>query len=341
MTALLLVGLGVGGRAVVPAAAQEGPPTAQPSALPSDTSTVADPYLSFRVREWTLNDGLPEPLKEVAQTPDGYLWITTFDGLVRFDGVRFTRYTTGTTPVFRSHNLLGLYVAHDGALWAGGRDGWVYRLRGGTWTAFDLRDILSGHWVQGFAEDATGALWMGSTGPIAARFDGSTWARVQQPIRDVWPPLVADANGTIWTLLAATDAPGHPETLIGDGVVARWDGQRFVPVPDERWQGFVATQHGPLFHRVEDPTILRPPFVHGPRQPYCREVLFWDRMLDDRPVILPDGGTAPMQWGFAPDVAEACVQILEVRETAAIEATAPLSASVENVWGALSSGPDW
>jgi len=35
------------------------------------------------------------------------------------------------------------------------------------------------------------------------------------------------------------------------------------------------------------------------------------------------------------------VQILEVREAAAIEATAPLSASVENVWGALSSGPDW
>ncbi|NBC00725.1 MAG: response regulator, partial [Bacteroidetes bacterium] len=221
------------------------------------TSTVADPYLSFRVREWTLNDGLPEPLKEVAQTPDGYLWITTFDGLVRFDGVRFMRYTTDTTPVFRSHDLLGLYVAHDGALWAGGRDGWVYRLRGGTWTAFDLRDILSEHWVQGFAEDATGTLWMGSTGPIAARFDGSTWTRVRQPIRDVWAPLVADANGTIWTLLAATDAPGRSETLIGDGVVARWDGQRFVPVADERWQGFVATQHGPLFHRVEDPTTLR------------------------------------------------------------------------------------
>ncbi|NBB87383.1 MAG: NAD-dependent epimerase/dehydratase family protein [Bacteroidetes bacterium] len=63
-------------------------------------------------------------------------------------------------------------------------------------------------------------------------------------------------------------------------------------------------------------TTLRPPFVHGPRQPYYREAFFWDRMLDDRPVILPDGGTAPMQWVFAPDVAEACVRILEVPEAA-------------------------
>lgn len=226
-------------------------------ALPTDTSRSTDRYVSFRVRRWTLNEGLPTPLKAVAQTPDGYLWITTFDGLVRFDGVRFTRYTTDTTPVFRSHDLLGLYVTHDGALWTGGRDGWVYRLREGTWTAYDLSDILHGHWVQAFAEEADGTLWMASTGPVVARFDGTSWTHVSQPIRDVWTPLVADADGTIWTLLAAEDAPGRPETLISAGVVARWNGQRFVPVPDERWQGFVATQHGPLFHSVEDLAAAR------------------------------------------------------------------------------------
>jgi nucleoside-diphosphate-sugar epimerase len=63
-------------------------------------------------------------------------------------------------------------------------------------------------------------------------------------------------------------------------------------------------------------TTLRPPFVHGPRQPFYREQFFWDRMLDGRPIILPDGGDAPMQWVFAPDVAEACVRTLEVPEAA-------------------------
>jgi 2'-hydroxyisoflavone reductase len=61
-------------------------------------------------------------------------------------------------------------------------------------------------------------------------------------------------------------------------------------------------------------TIFRPPFVHGPRQPFYREQFFWDRMLDGRPIILPDGGDAPMQWVFAPDVAEACARAIEVPE---------------------------
>jgi len=63
-------------------------------------------------------------------------------------------------------------------------------------------------------------------------------------------------------------------------------------------------------------TTLRPPFVHGPRQPFYREQFFWDRMADDRPVILPDGGDARMQWVYVSDVAEACVRAIEVPESA-------------------------
>jgi len=59
-------------------------------------------------------------------------------------------------------------------------------------------------------------------------------------------------------------------------------------------------------------TTFRPPFVHGPKQPFYREQFFWDRLLDGRPIILPDGGGAPSQWAFARDVAEACVRAIEV-----------------------------
>ena len=45
-------------------------------------------------------------------------------------------------------------------------------------------------------------------------------------------------------------------------------------------------------------TTFRPPFVHGPRQPFYREAFFWDRLRDGRPIILPDGGESPMQWVF-------------------------------------------
>jgi 2'-hydroxyisoflavone reductase len=59
-------------------------------------------------------------------------------------------------------------------------------------------------------------------------------------------------------------------------------------------------------------TTFRPPFVHGPRQPFYREQFFWDRIRDGRPIILPDGGSSAMQWAFVDDVAEVCVRALEV-----------------------------
>jgi nucleoside-diphosphate-sugar epimerase len=63
-------------------------------------------------------------------------------------------------------------------------------------------------------------------------------------------------------------------------------------------------------------TTFRPPFVHGPRQPFYREQFFWDRLLDGRPILLPDGGETLMQWVFVDDVAEACVRAIEVPEAA-------------------------
>jgi nucleoside-diphosphate-sugar epimerase len=67
-------------------------------------------------------------------------------------------------------------------------------------------------------------------------------------------------------------------------------------------------------HREErlPATTFRPPFVHGPRQVFHRESFFWDRLLDGRPIVLPDGGESMMQWAFAADMAEACIRALEV-----------------------------
>jgi len=88
-----------------------------------------------------------------------------------------------------------------------------------------------------------------------------------------------------------------------------------VPVPYTRHK---ARAERALFRlRAETglPVVtIRPPFVHGPRQPFYREAFFWDRLRDGRPIVLPDGGEGPMQWAYVDDVAEACVRALEVPE---------------------------
>jgi 2'-hydroxyisoflavone reductase len=53
-------------------------------------------------------------------------------------------------------------------------------------------------------------------------------------------------------------------------------------------------------------TILRPPFVYGPGNPFYRETFFWDRMLDARPILLPDDGERKMQFIHVDDLADLC-----------------------------------
>ena len=56
---------------------------------------VSSPY---NVNHWTVDDGLPQnAVHSILQTRDGYLWFTTLDGLVRFDGVSFTVFSRSNT----------------------------------------------------------------------------------------------------------------------------------------------------------------------------------------------------------------------------------------------------
>ena len=70
-------------------------------------SVVATPEY---VREnWTVADGLPiNTITAIVQTRDGYLWLGTNDGVVRFDGVRFTVYNADNTPELPSNRIISL-----------------------------------------------------------------------------------------------------------------------------------------------------------------------------------------------------------------------------------------
>ena len=78
----------------------------------------------FTHSAWLMEDGLPQnSVRAIAQTADGYLWLATQAGIVRFDGVRFTVFNTSNTPALTSSNVLTLLSARDGSLWIGGYGG--------------------------------------------------------------------------------------------------------------------------------------------------------------------------------------------------------------------------
>ena len=90
---------------------------------------------------WHTDDGLPQSsVKSIVQTPDGYLWVATFDGLARFDGVRFTVFDTSNLPGLPSNRLIRLSVDRAGALWLITEYFDVARIQNGRCRAFTAAD---------------------------------------------------------------------------------------------------------------------------------------------------------------------------------------------------------
>src|ERR1044072_4659504 len=103
------------------------------------TSTPAVAQYGFD--HWTADNGLPQnSVRDIVQTGDGYLWFTTFDGLVRFDGVRFTVFNKSNSPGLPSNRFVGVFEDRSGDLWATLETGEVVRRHDGHFTTYGKAD---------------------------------------------------------------------------------------------------------------------------------------------------------------------------------------------------------
>ena len=114
-------------------------------------------HAQYRFDVWTADNGLPQNgVRAIAQTPDGYLWFTTFDGLVRFDGVHFTTFSTGNTKGIINDRFSGLYGAKDGTLYATTTENGVLTVyRQGVFTSYTAAQV-PGRSIQRMEADAAG-----------------------------------------------------------------------------------------------------------------------------------------------------------------------------------------
>lgn len=94
---------------------------------------------------WTVKDGLPlNSIRALAQSRDGHIWLVTMDGLVRFDGVRFTISNTANTPTLPTNRLVSLIEDTDANLWMRSETGDLVRFRRGRFTRFGPGQGLAG-----------------------------------------------------------------------------------------------------------------------------------------------------------------------------------------------------
>jgi len=152
-------------------------------------------------RVWTQEDGLPQDtVRAIAQTPDGYLWIGTEEGLASFDGYDFTAFNR-RSGVLPNDSVAALAVARDGTLWAGTPGGLV-SFKGGVWRTLARAEGLADPSILSIAagSGADARVWVVAGGTVcevstgrvrAAEFEPA-WARGDARVVQFAP------DGALW-----------------------------------------------------------------------------------------------------------------------------------------------
>ncbi len=134
--------------------------------------------LQYSRRIWQSAEGLPEDFAQsIAQTPDGYLWIGTSGGLLRFDGHRFVLFDQASYPTLTDDSVYTMLAGRDGALWIGTEGGGLLRWHEGRFQHFGERQGLTNGFVRVIHRDRKGTLWIGTDGGLF-RMEGGRLVRV-------------------------------------------------------------------------------------------------------------------------------------------------------------------
>jgi ligand-binding sensor domain-containing protein/two-component sensor histidine kinase len=230
------------------------------SALPPPSAWGLDPakeISQYNHKAWLKVDGLPQnSVYALAQTPDGYLWIGTQEGLARFDGLTFRTFSRKSTPGFKGKIVHSLAVSPDSTLWIGTTDGaGLYRYRHGEFTHVPLRRDDRRDAITALYAPSSGVVWVGTTdGLYELRGDSvaGRYTMVDIPGRTIVEGLVGGHEGGVVT--------------IGAGIMGMVRGghiERFAPPSEIPWAVktalfaadgslWIGTMDSGLVHRTSD-----------------------------------------------------------------------------------------
>jgi signal transduction histidine kinase/ligand-binding sensor domain-containing protein len=237
---------------------------------------------NYFTRTWQVEQGLPQnKVTAVVQTHDGYLWVGTYNGLARFDGVRFTVFNDNNTPELHSRRITSLFEAADHTLWIGTESGDVAQYIGGHFANVPLHANWSGGKIYAISSDDAGDVWvMNETGELLRVRD----AQVLTPLAGRTANVVAltrSANGQLWV-----NREGRV-SLLNQGRLQPVGFGAATPETYPYIQGIAASRDGGLWVACD------------------RKIRKWK---DGKWVA--DLGVAPWGWDVIPDFAETSAGVL-------------------------------
>ena len=197
---------------------------------------------------WQTVPGLPtKTVAALLHTRDGYLWIGTYEGLFRYDGVNYTLIDSQRQPTWHDLAVTALYEAPDGTLWLGHERGAVRAYKDGNFTEYPARPGWKADRFHAITSDKAGAIWLlDSRGELARLGDGLVLHPEWGGLDNRWG-LVRTREGRVWVVnggrlselvgdtLRVTEAPPGCNNVV-HGIAAGADGGLWVAAGGKLWR---------------------------------------------------------------------------------------------------------
>ena len=206
-------------------------------------SASPSPLPDYFPRAWKTENGLPDnQVTAVIQTRDGYIWLGTYGGLVRFDGARFMVFNSANTPQLQSDRITSLFEDNQGTLWIGHERGNLTSCRAMQFTAHDVHASGVRRKINAIGADAEGDIWMlNEEGTLVRARDGATCAvpntdgvaiMAQNPAGKLWVAsggnLAVLEHGRLVSLMTTNSAKTNAVFGYVQGIAASHDGGVWV-----------------------------------------------------------------------------------------------------------------
>ena len=225
------------------------------AAVTQTVSAYEDSPLQNRiVRVYDQTNGLPTgEANTVIQSSDGYIWIGSYGGLIRYDGTTFRNYSEEDS--IKSSSIRAIFEDSKGRLWIGTNDMGVYLCQNNEFALLTYETSNEYLSVRCFAEGKDGSVYAGTTSGLAKVSEKGIEA-VEAVSGTTVYGMVCDENGVLWTCLDN----GIGELIKDDEIVYTFDSSKFL---DAALYCAGTDREGGLWLGTDDSLIYKVDFKDG------------------------------------------------------------------------------
>ncbi len=157
-------------------------------------------------QSWKTENGLPQnTITAITQTPDGFIWLGSREGLIRFDGREFIEFNSKNTKALKNNEIWALLTDTKGIMWIGTNGGGLVSFQGGVFKNYNTEQGLADKAVWSLYEDSKGRIWIGTGGGGISILSNNKIKNIDTTDglsgNYIWS-ITEDRNGVIW---AGTD----------------------------------------------------------------------------------------------------------------------------------------